>query len=228
LVIFLVVLIASLSYLVIKRRAFVLEPEFFAFLIACGFSVVVLASVNKELRFLFPVILALPFLLGVLLSGKGSSISLKSAMLASVLVFCCLALAALPTQHRADRQASIGRADAVLAEAIRCNDKNILLATDSPSLNEPLMKLSAAVTSSAPPLEIRSLAYSAVNNVPLENDFRTIQGSDLVALQDDDALSPPFTNLRVSDYRRFLEHQAVDVPIKVSDDVSVYSMQCRP
>jgi hypothetical protein len=32
----------------------------------------------------------------------------------------------------------------------------------------------------------------------------------------------------VSDYRRFLEHQAGDVPIKVSDDVSVYSMQCRP
>jgi hypothetical protein len=221
-------LAAMLGYLAIKGRAFIRDPELLGLLIVSGFGVIVLASVNREIRFSFPVILSLPFLCALLLSGKGNWLPRKFAALIAVLVFCSLTLAAFPVRLRAERQASLARSDAVLAEAGKCGDRDILLATDSPNLNELLLNVSAEVTSPAPSIEIHSVDYSAMDGVPIEEDFHAIQNSDQVVFQDDSALSPPFTNQRVADYRTYIREQSGYVPAKVWGDVIVYSKHCRP
>ena len=53
---------------------------------------------------------------------------------------------------------------------------------------------------------------------------RIILGPDFL-FQDRDALSPLFTNQRASEYERYVR-QGGYVPIRVGDDVSVYSMRC--
>jgi hypothetical protein len=215
---------APLIYLVIKRRVMQSWPDFLAFMIILGFGMVVFAAPNRQIRYAFPAIVALPFLAGILLSGKGHSAPSRSAALAAGLVFCGLVAASVPTRHRADRQ-SLSRSDAVLAQAARCNAHHIVLATDSPTLNGNLMAL--AIEFSASGASVRTLAYHAMSGIPIEEDFRTMSESDQVVFQDGDALSPAFSNQRVLEYERYIR-QGGSVPIRVGDDVSVYSMRCRP
>lgn len=219
---------AALVYLVIKKRTFVREPDFLALLIMIGFGIVVLASSNRQLRYALPAIVALPFLIGILMSGKGHPVTGRSAALAAGLVFCSLLAAGVPTRHRADRQQSLGKCDAVLAETATCNAKRILLATDSPTLNGHLMGLAIAVSGSGASVQMDTLADKAMSGVPIEEDFREIRESDQVVFQDKDALSPPFKNQRVSEYERYTRQQGGYVPIRVGRDVSVYSMRCTP
>lgn len=214
----------ALIYLFIKRRLNLLGPDFLALLIMIGFGIVVLKSTNREIRFELPVIVALPFLTGILVSDKAQSVSRRSAALASGIVFCGLLAAGVPTRHRPMRQ-SLSRCDAVLAQAAKCNAKRIMLATDSPTLNKNLMDL--AIQVSATPVEIDTLAYRALFGVPIEEDFRGISESDEIIFQDRDASSSPFTNQRVSEYERYTR-QVGYVPIRVGDDLSIYSMRCRP
>jgi hypothetical protein len=219
---------ASLGYLLIRRRALVREPDFLALLIASGFGMIVMASVNREIRFSFPAILALPFLLGVLLSAKGAPVPRISAVLASCLVFCGLTGAAFPTRHRAERQASLGRSDAVILQATKCDDKNILLATDSPTLNQELLGVAVSISRSTSPIEFDSLAYRSMSGLPIGSDYRVMQNSDLIVFQDDQELSPQFTNVRVPEYKRFISEHDEYVPFEVGDDVTAYSRYCRP
>ena len=215
---------AALIYLVIKRRLMQSWPDFLALLIIIGFGIVAFAAPNRQIRYAFPAIVALPFLAGILMSGKGHSAPSRSAALAAGLVFCGLFAAGVPTRHRANRQ-SLSRSDAVLAQAARCNAKSIVLATDSPTLNNYLMGL--AIELSPWGASTRTLAYQAMSGVPIEEDFRAMSQSDLVVFQDGDALSPSFTNQRASEYERHIR-QGESVPTRVGDDVSVYSMRCRP
>jgi hypothetical protein len=216
---------AALIYLVIKRRLMQSWPDFLALLIMIGFGIVVLAATNRQIRYAFPAIVALPFLAAILMSGKGHSVSGRSAALTAGLVFCGLLAAGVPTGHRANRQ-SLSRSDAVLALAARCDAKRILLATDSPTLNVNLMAV-AMVFSASGVSTADTLAYRAMSGVPIEEDFRALSRSDQVVFQDAGALSPPFTNQRVSEYERYIR-QGGSVPIRVGDDISVYSMRCRP
>jgi hypothetical protein len=213
-------------YLVIKRRIDLLGPDFLAFLIVIGFGVVVLKSTNREIRFELPVVVALPFLIAILMSSSGQSLPRQSAALTAGLVFCGLLAAGVPTRYRPMRQ-SLSRGEAVLAQAAKCNAKHILLATDSPTLNENLMRLAVEVSASGAPVEVGTLAYQAMSGVPIEADFRAISESDQVVFQDRDASSPPFTNQRASEYERYMR-QAGYVPTRVGNDLSVYSMRCRP
>jgi hypothetical protein len=216
----------ALIYLVIKRRINLLGPDFLALLIMIGFGIVVLASTNRIIRLSFPAIVALPFLTGILMSGKGHSVRGPSAALAAGLVFSGLLAASVPTRHRANRQ-SLSRCDAVLAQAAGCNAKRILLATDSPTLNQNLMDLAIEVSASGASVKAGTLAYHAMSGVPIEADFRAMSESDQVVFQDRDALSPPYLNQRASEYERYIR-QGGHVPIRVADDVSVYSMRCGP
>jgi len=220
------IMATALIYLVIKRRIIVLGPDFLALLIMIGFGIVVIASPNRQMRYSFPAIVALPFLIGVLMSAKGDVVPRRSAALAAGLVFFCLLVAVVPTRHRANRQ-SLSRADAVLAQVARCHGRRILLATDSPTLNKNLMDLAIEVWATEASLEVDTLAYQAMSGVPIEDDFHAIGESDLVVFQDRDALSPSFTNQRVSEYERYI-HQGGYVPMRVGDDVSLYLMDCRP
>jgi hypothetical protein len=87
--------------------------------------------------------------------------------------------------------------------------------------------MALAIELSASGASADTLAYKATLGVPIEEDFRAMSESDQVVFQDGDALSPPFLNQRVSEYERYIR-QGGSVPIRVGDDISVYSMRCRP
>lgn len=217
---------AAIAYLLVKKRTVLRTADFLALLIVIGFGIVVLAANNRQIRYAFPTIVALPFLIGVLMSGKGNPVPGHTAALAAGFVFCGLLAASVPTRHRADRQQSLARSDAVLAQATRCQATRILLATDSPTLNADLMKLAIAVSASGASVSVDTLAYKAMESMPIEEDFRAINESDQLVFQDTDALYPPFTNQRAAEYEQYIR-QSGYVPIRVGDDVSVYSMRCE-
>jgi hypothetical protein len=217
------VTVGTIIYLVIKRRL-LLGPDLFALLITIGFGIIVLASANREIRFAFPAIVALPFLTAILLSGRGHSAQGRPAALAAGLAFFGLLAASVSTGHRADKQ-SLMRADAILAQAARCNAKHIVLATDSPTLNRALTNLAREVSPSVAPLKVDTLAYQAMDGVPIEQDFHLIGEADQVVFQDKEKLYPPFTNQRVSEYERHIR-QGGYLPVRIMDDLTVYPMRC--
>lgn len=215
-------LAAAIIYLAVKKRPGLLQPDFIALLIMIGYGVIVFASANKEIRFAFPVIVGLPFLVSILLSSKEDSVPAPLAGLLAGLVFLGLAATAAPTRNR-PYQRSLTSAQAVLAQAARCNAKNVLLATDSPSLNVFLLNLTSELSSSE--TSIRTLAYQAMSGAPIQDDFAEMSQSDMVVFQDADRLRPKFTNQRVPEYQQYI--QRVDpAPIRVGDDTNVYSTRC--
>jgi hypothetical protein len=223
-VVSLALLAAAGIYLALKKRPSPLHPGFIAVLIMIGYGVIVFASANKEIRFAFPVIVGLPFLVSILLSNKEDSAPAPMAGLVAGLVLLGLAAAALPTRSRPYQQ-SLASAQAVLAQAAQCNANNVLLATDSPSLNIFLMNLTSELSSSQ--TSIRTLAYQAMSGAPIQDDFAEISNSDMVVFQDAARLRPKFTNQRVPEYQQYI--QRVDpVPIRVGDDTNVYATRCNP
>jgi hypothetical protein len=223
----LVLIAAALTYLVIKRRTVLWSPDFLAFMIVFGFVVVVLAAPNRQIRYAFPGIVALPFLTAILMSGKGRSNSVRFSALAAAFVFCGLATAAVPMRRRTDSQ-SLSRSDAVLAQAAVCNAKRVVLATDSPTLSISLMTLAIEIStdSTVKALQVSTLANQVMLGVPIQKDFREINEADQVVFQDRDALDPPFTNLRVSEYEQEVR-QSGYLPAKVGD-LTIYSRRCKP
>jgi len=222
LVISFVLVTAALIYVVITRRRALWNVDFLAFLVAVGFLVIVLASPSKQSRYLFPVIVALPFLAAILVSEESEPAPASSVVLVAGAVFLGLVTAAVPTRGRINWQ-SLNKADAVLTMAARCNARSILLATDSPKLNVFLMGLDLEF--SAPGTSAGTLAYQAMNGIAIEDDFRTIMQSDMIVFQDAGHINPRFTNQRVPQYERYVRESNSD-PIRVGGDISVYSMGC--
>jgi len=208
----------------VRRRRMQPWPDLLAVLIVIGFGIIVLAAPNKQIRYAFPAIVALPFLTGILLSGKGDPVPARTAASAAVVVLCALLAASVPTRHRADRR-SLDRCEAVLAEALRCNAKSIVIATDSPTMNNSLLGLAMEFSPSR--ASNVTLAYRAMSGVPVAEDFRAMGESDLVVFQDREALRPAFTNQRVPEYEEHIRQTGV-VPVRVANDVLVYPMHCRP
>ena len=101
------------------------EPGFLAFLTVSGFGIIVLAATNKAIRFAFPVIVALPFLAGIL-CPKRTSGSHRSASLAAGLIFCGLLVAGAPMRYRAESRVSAGATRSWL-RLLRCNAKESFL-----------------------------------------------------------------------------------------------------
>ena len=224
-----VLTLSALVYLAIKRPTLLRRTDLLALLIVLGFGTMVLAATNRQIRFVFPAIVALPFLTAILMSDQGDPAQARSAMLAACLAFCGLLAAGVPTLHRASRL-SVSRSDAVLAHAFGCNAKRILLLTDSPTLNNILMELALEVSGKGALIKaglVKTLASPERSGVPIEEDFRAMADADELVLQDRDKLSPPFTNRRVSEYERYVR-QGGYISARVWDDVSVYSMRCRP
>lgn len=219
----------ALVYVIVRKRMIPREPEFLAILILIGFGAISLSAPNRQIRYALPAIVALPFLSAIILSGKVNPVTGRSAIVPAGVAFCCLVLAAVPTRHRPNRE-SILRSEAVLAEATRCNAKGIELATDSPTLNQALMKVAidtSGLNSLQKTVRVNTLAYNAISGIPIEDDIHTMREADQVVFQDKDQLSPPFTNQRVSDYERYVR-QAGYIPARVASDLTVYSMSCRP
>jgi hypothetical protein len=225
----LVLMPIALIYLVIKRRLMQSWPNFLALLIMIGFAIIVIASPARglgeehEFRYAFPAIVALPFLVAILMSGKGDPPPRLSAAVASGLVLCGLLAASVPTLYRASSQ-SLDRANAVLAHAVQCYKAHIILATESPTLNINLLVLAITISPSSDTVTAGTL--STWSPMPIDEDFRTIRESDQVVFQDRDALKPWWANLRVSEYERYVRQNGY-VPIKVASDVTVYLIRCR-
>jgi hypothetical protein len=222
---------AALVYLMIKRRPMQSLPDFLALLIMIGFGIVVLVSPNRESRFAFPIILALPFLTAILMSDKESSAPRLSAALAAGLVFCGLLAAALPMRDRADSQ-SLARSDAILTHAVRCNARHVILATNSPTLNFNLIAVSIAISAPIDSIEWSSLPTDTKGGVlSIEEGFQTIRQADEIVFQNTDTIFQDFAgvslrpwNQRVSEYERYIQ-QAGYLAITVYNDVVVYSLR---
>ena len=158
------------------------------------------------------------------MSGKGRSVPSLYASVAAGLVLCGLIAASLPTGDRPDRK-SLSECEAVLTQAVRCNAKHIVLATDSPTLNADLMDLAQKFL--APDVTVESLHYQAMMAAPIEKDFQIISEADQVVFQDRDKLAPAFTNVRVPEYEQYIRH-GQSVPVRVGYDITVYSTSCSP
>ena len=139
----------GLVYCVNKGRRAVLGPDFLALLITIVFGISALASLNRQIRYAFPAVVAPPFLIAILLYFKADPISDRPAALAAGLVFLGLLIAGVPTEHRPDRQ-SINRSEAALTQAANCNARSIILATDSLTLNMDLMDLAEVLDKTEP------------------------------------------------------------------------------
>jgi len=215
---------SAVIYVLIQRPLVELWPDLLPLLIMLGFAVVVIASPNREVRLEFPPIVSLPFMAAILLSRNGHAIRSRSAALAAGLVFIALFLASVPTKSRTYQQ-SLAGAEAVLAQAARCHAKNLLIVTDSPTLNIFLLNLASVFSGSE--TSIHSLVWQAMSGGPIQNDFAAMTKADAVIFQDADRLHPKFTNQRVPDYERYI--QRVDPPpIRIGNDTSFYSTYCKP
>lgn len=214
-------LAAATGYLLIRKRPGLLDADFVAVLIVIGFVVVVLASPSKQSRYLFPAIVALPFLMSILISNKEDSIQPPRAALAAAVAFLTLVGFAVPTRQRAYRQ-NLARSQAVLAEAVQSKAKSIVLASDSPTLNIYLLRLTAEFSS--PEVSIETLAYQALSSVPIEKDFRTMSEADMVIFQDQRHTNPKFTNQRVPQYESYAQRMGAG-PARIGDDVYAYRMR---
>lgn len=220
---------AALIYLAIKKRANLWGPDVLAFLYLIGFAIIVLAAPNREIRFSFPAIVALPFVTAILMSGKEQPVASRSAALAAGLVFCGLLAAGVPMRHRPDQE-SITRSDAVLAEAAACHAKSILFATDSATLNPNLMHVAIEVSGSGAPVcvdQVDSLTYDAIYSTPIIESFHKIDKADEVVFQDRGNLGAQWPNQRVSEYERYILQRDYH-PARVGGDVTVYTVRCRP
>jgi hypothetical protein len=131
----------------------------------------------------------------------------------------------VPTGQRADRQ-SIVRADAILAQATRCSAKHIVLATDSPTLNLPLVNLALELSPAVSQVKVDTLAWQTMSGVPIEQDYQVIDEADAVVFQDKEKLLPPFTNQRAPEYELYIRQKG-HLPVRIMEDLSVYEIHCR-
>ncbi len=213
--------IAGAVYLIAKRHEVEWGTNLLPLLLVAGYSAIGLTSGNRAVRFLLPGIIAMPFLVGLLISRHRYAFSRASATIGAMLVFCCIAAASVPMLHRADRQ-SIQKSEEVVDQAIESNAKHVLLATDSSTLNLELLKI-AVELSARPSIETSDLSWRAVLGTPIEDDLRTIRESDLTVFQDKGGLDSPFTNLRVPAYEQYIQQHSSDSQMKVVDDINIYS-----
>lgn len=211
-------LVAASFYIMTRKRPRWSDAVFICFLIVLGFLAIVLASPSRLSRYLFPAIVALPFVLAILISEKEDSVPSSVAGLTAGLMLAILAITAVPTRCR-DCRRSLTRSELILAQAERWNASSVLLATDSPTLNAPLLRLALEFTASGP--TVGTLAYEAISGVPLEHDFRSMRQSDVVVLQEPQHINPKFTNQRVPKYEAYLR-QTGATPIKIAEDVYLY------
>jgi hypothetical protein len=217
-----VLISAALIYLAMRKGDRHLWPDFIPLMIMIGFAVIVLSSPSKDVRYLFPPIVAIPFLVGILISREGNPAPRGIAAGAAALVLLAFLAIGAPTRNRADRE-SLSRCNVVSSLAAQFHAKRIVLATDSSTLNTNLMRLDGALSGPSFPT-IESIDWSAVSGVPIEEDYRTIRESDMVVFQDKVALFPAYTNQRVLEFEHYARQNGRG-PIRAGKDLSVYLMR---
>ena len=213
------IVVAILVYTVIRRPKAVLSPDALAIWIVVGFAAIILSSPNRQPRYAFPEVVALPFLAAVLLSGKRPP--RRRAMGSAVLAFCVLACLSWPTRYRLASN-GLGDAPAVLNYAVANHANRVLIATDSPTLNATLLGVARQVSATPDWGRIDQLARIS-GTATMDQESLQIRNSDLVVFQDKDKLFPPFTNLHVAEYERYVLGAGY-ASKRIGNDVTVYAV----
>jgi hypothetical protein len=213
--------LAGIGYLLRKRPEVILSTAILPLLIVVGYCALALSSSNREVRFVFAGVIALPYLIGLLVESNVQEVPRNSAALAAALAFFGIVIAALPMLHRPDRQ-SIHKSEEVLDEAAAFNAKRILLATDSATLNDNLLRLANVFSSPGSPFEMDSLAWRALAGTPVQDDLKIIQESDLIVFQDKADIDKGQTDARVPQYEQFLRDHVSNTPVAVVDGMRLY------
>ena len=86
------------------------------------------------------------------------------------------------------------------------------------------MKIAFDVSSPQPSVELDSLTWRAATGEPIEKELNVIRESDLVVFQNNEALDPPFSNERKSDYEKYTQQLAGNIPAKIVDGISFYEI----
>ncbi|MGB8321788.1 MAG: hypothetical protein WCE52_02385 [Candidatus Acidiferrum sp.] len=216
--------IACLVYFLAKEHRIARTADLLPILIMLGYAVITLSSSNREIRFLFPAIISMPFLVALLISRQTFAVPRQPAVAAAMFAFLLLVVAAIPTLRRANIR-STAYGEAVLAQASASNAKRIILATNSSTLNGPLMNLAIAISPAPPPIQaIIPLGYRAASRTPVEDDFRDISQCDLVVFQSADALDSSYVNPRLPEYELFARQQFGGDPIATVSGLRFYAL----
>jgi len=219
-VLLLVAVALGFYYVLNPRRIF--SSDTAALVLVLLFGAAVLFAASKQIRYAFPVIVALPFLASVVVAGDAKPWPHGKALAAAGLLCLLLAVAAVPERSRSDVR-SVERANLVLDQATAQHAAHLVLATDSPTLNGALFELARLFRSELPGQrpEVRNLAYSHIEGRAQEKDFADLDQADLVVFQDQPALLPQFSNVRVEIYRKHVLAQGFQ-PSRWGNDLTLY------
>jgi hypothetical protein len=191
-------------------------------LIVMGYLAICLAAPNRQIRYMFPAIISLPFLLA-LTASRTHSVPRSASLSAAAVAILSFAVLAAPTASRADRQ-SIGRSEAVLTEADRYGVTRMVLASDSPTFNNSLLRVVMALKAS--PIKTETFAFHGPDDIALTNDFEAMRRADFVVLQDRSALDSAPTNSRYSEYQKYLDAQDTESVVRIRKaDLTIYCMR---
>lgn len=185
--------------------------------IALFFCGLALSSSNREIRYFFPVLVSLPFLLAQFLSLDASPVGRREAIGSAALAFAILLVPGYAMKDRVDRR-SFRLCEMVLEQAQQLRAQRVLLATDSPNLNLALLVATSEAGYPRSPFVLDSLACTFQ---PLwEEDLRKMGEFDLLVVQDAKFLNPPWTNQRAKLYEECARRGGE--PVWASEEIRVY------
>ena len=166
-------------------------------IIAAYFALIAVGE-NRDLRFGLPVMIALPFALAALPSGRSpepptSSLFGMACMLGCVLV--SIPMAARPQLNY------VRDLNALLTQLVEQKVSRVVVATDSPEVNIESLLLAKHIGGKAfSSLTIYTLAYDFMHNKPLTVSYDLISKSDVVIFQKPIPTVPDFTNKYAKEY----------------------------
>ena len=215
-----VLAIGCVAYGVTNRPRLKWNVNLVPLFIIIGYCTITLSSSNRDLRYSFLGIIALPFVVGILMSRGARALPHSSAAVAAIAVFGYLAAVGFSTLHRADRR-SIARSELVMAQAANSKAKTILLATDGRTLNWDLLLVASELSPLQGKVETNTLANNAANDQPIAQDFQQIRESDLVVFEDMSTRYPAWANQRAPEYEAYAQ-KIFGKPVKVVGDIRIY------
>lgn len=215
-----VLAIGCVAYGVTNRPRLKWNVNLVPLFIIIGYCTITLSSSNRDLRYSFLGIIALPFVVGILMSRGARALPQSSAAVAAIAVFGYLAAVGFSTLHRADRR-SIARSELVMAQAANSKAKTILLATDGRTLNWDLLLVASELSPLQGKVETNTLANNAANDQPIAQDFQQIRESDLVVFEDMSTRYPAWANQRAPEYEAYAQ-KIFGKPVKVVGDIRIY------
>ncbi|QTA84461.1 hypothetical protein [Desulfonema magnum] len=189
------IILVLIFRMILKRQMqwtqFLPAVVIFSYLFLCS------TSQNSDLRFLMPVMIALPFTMAAALSKSEESRYIPR--IKNVLILMIIVASVPMTQvPKLDKVHELTRLFSVLKHH---GVKNILMATDSTFLNtESLLLSKEFLGKNGDTLKIATLVYDDMHARELEYSFERIDKADAVLFEKPLPKEPSFTNKKVKEY----------------------------